>query len=111
LRGIGALKRPNRQYRLARFRKAGVAQLGARYEREIGWIVVEPQCRSRGYSKLIVKSLLEAGKAAVFATTRVANEPMRRTLRSCGFAEVGSPFASERGDYELMLYVRPFLGN
>jgi len=51
--------------------------------------------------------MTRAEGASVFATTRLENRAMRRTLEHLGFALLGEPWTSKRGEHRLVLYTTP----
>lgn len=108
LAGVGALKRPTQAHITSTFRKSGHRQVPQDCQLEVGWIFVDADNRGKGYSHLIVKAILEvAGSAKLFATTRVDNLAMKRTLTTYGFAESGHSFQSTIRDQKLGLFTRP----
>jgi GNAT superfamily N-acetyltransferase len=109
LAGVAALKRPSDSYKRKVFLKAKSPEAAGDFIYEAGWIYVEEQFRCRGYSRLLLEAVLKgAGGQPVYATTREGNEYMRRTNRHCGLKESGSPYPSDEGDYNLVLYTRQY---
>jgi GNAT superfamily N-acetyltransferase len=107
LAGIAALKEPNVSYKNKVFKKAGSPENTVEFTLEAGWIYVEEQFRGRRYSRLLLGEVLKvAGKKAVYATTRENNEAMKRTNLHFGLLQSGHPYASEEGNYKLILYTR-----
>lgn len=107
--GVAALKRPNDTYKKKVFRKARSPETAENFTFEAGWIFVDEHFRGRKYSRFLLETVLTlAGEKQVYATTRENNEPMRRTNLHCGLKKSGSPYASEEGDYNLVLYTRQF---
>jgi RimJ/RimL family protein N-acetyltransferase len=103
---VAALKRPNEGYKQTVFRKAEATEGSDDFDFEAGWIVVDKKFRGKGYSRPLLEAILKlAGESLVYATTREANECMRRTNRRCGLQECGKAYPSEEGDYRLVLYV------
>jgi RimJ/RimL family protein N-acetyltransferase len=106
LAGVAALKRPGSHYRRRLFEKAGTIEDPDDFRLEAGLIYIKPQFRARGYStRMLAAMLRQAGDERVFATTRADNPIIQRTLRRCGLERSGQAFASENGDYRLLLYV------
>jgi predicted GNAT family N-acyltransferase len=107
LAGVAALKEPNNSYKKKVFRKAGSQENPNEFTFEAGWIYVEEQFRGRKYSRSLLEEVLKlAGDKQVYATTRENNEAMKRTNLNCGLQQSGHPYASEEGNYNLILYTR-----
>jgi hypothetical protein len=107
LKGIAALKKPSRVYRCSVACKADVNLEPSAFPYELGYVFVLPSARGAHLSRpLVTKALAAADGVGVFATTRTENKAMRRTLGHCGFAPHGCPYGSERGKYELQLFIR-----
>src|SRR5260370_14687019 len=105
---VGALKRPAESYKSDVFRKANLQGYSKNYQYEIGWIFVRPRNRGQGYSKGIVKEILDlVGTDSLYATTRIDNIFMKRVLLRYGFSQAGQQFPSQRGDHNLILLTRP----
>lgn len=106
LAGVAAVKKPNENYRNTIFDKAGVPGLAIDYKFEIGWVFVPTIYRGMKFShSLIHAALSRIGDQNVFATSRIDNDPMRRTLERHGFKKVGMAYVSERGNYNLNLFL------
>ncbi|HRE84281.1 MAG TPA: GNAT family protein [Opitutaceae bacterium] len=104
--GVAALKQPAANYRRAVFEKAEASDPMENFPYELGWIVLKNEFRGKGLSTDLVSSALRpACGLGVYATVRLNNEPMRRTLIRSGFRPEGTHFQSERGHYRLALYV------
>lgn len=107
LAGIGALKKPEARYRQRLAAKSGVVLLESQYPIELGWIVVSPNYRGRGYSNMITAAALAvADEVGIFATARDDNLAMHRTLKNHGFVRAGRPYLSAIGDRQVCLFVR-----
>jgi GNAT superfamily N-acetyltransferase len=107
LAGVAALKRPSKHYKEMVFYKARTPENPDEFTFEAGWFFVRGAFRGRKYSRFLLETLLTlAGGSKVYATTRETNGPMRRTNCYCGLVESGSPYPSDEGDYNLVLYVR-----
>lgn len=105
--GVAALKQPGVAYRNDVFRKAEVPRIAGQFSLELGWVYVFPKHRGKGYSEVLSSAAVaQSGGAPVFATTRVDNTPMQKTLERVDFERVGHSYRSTRGDYRLQLYVR-----
>ncbi|RFC51105.1 MAG: Protein N-acetyltransferase, RimJ/RimL family [Verrucomicrobia bacterium] len=110
--GVSALKHPNPEYREEAFTSASSVLLPDDYDLELGWIFVAESHRGRGLSRELVEHLIaHVETARIYATTREANLPMRRTNERCGFRLEGSPYRSKLGNYSLVLYVRSSQSN
>ncbi len=98
--GIGAIKAKRSEYN----RKIATRSQYLLPERmcEIGYIAVAKAYRGKGYSKQIVKELLEYDDW-VFATT--SSEAMRRTFCHFGFKPKGNMWTSKEGA-KLSLWVK-----
>lgn len=106
LAGVAAVKKPNENYRNAIFGKAGVPGLAIDYKFEIGWVYVPTIYRGRKFSRsLIHAALRHIDDQNILATSRIDNDPMRRTLERHGFKRVGRAYVSERGNYHLNLFL------
>jgi len=107
LAGVAALKLPSKHYKETVFQKARTPENLDEFTFEAGWFFVRGAFRGRKYSRFLLETLLTlAGASKVYATTRENNQPMRQTNRHCGLVESGSPYPSEEGDYNLVLYTR-----
>jgi GNAT superfamily N-acetyltransferase len=107
LAGVAALKRPSKHYKETVFHKARTPENPDEFTFEAGWFFVRGAFRGRKYSRFLLETLLTlAGASKVYATTRENNQPMRQTNRHCGLVESGSPYPSEEGGYNLVLYTR-----
>lgn len=100
---VGVLKNPVDSYRQKVFQSAGKPELANRYKLELGYIYVEPEFRSQGLASDIVKQL---SRANVYATTRENNSKMNSILQNAGFTQTGNPYASARGDYNIILWTK-----
>lgn len=107
LAGVAALKEPNIRYKKKVFKKAGSQEDPNKFTLEAGWIYVEDQFRDRKYSRPLLEEVLNhVGDKQVYATTRENNEAMKRTNLRYGLEQSGHPFASEEGNYNLVLYIK-----
>ncbi len=105
--GVAALKQQPVEYRTKVFQKAETSDPAANFPYELGWIVVKEKFRGHRLSHRLVDTALRTiEKAGAYATVRLSNEPMRRTLIRYGFRPEGTHFRSTRGPYDLALYVR-----
>ena len=107
LAGVSALKRPTYIYRYKVFRQAHASVSPLSYRVELGWVFDPPSHQGQRFSRPLVELLLhKAMGSLVFATTRVNNEPMQRTLARYGFRRNGGVYHSTRGDYDLALFIQ-----
>ena len=105
--GVGALKRPDNDYQIDVFKKAGGNLLTSDFPFELGWVYVNPACRRDGVGQRIVDVILSAAADRhVFATARVENGQIHRRLERSGFVREGTAFPSELGAHMLILFVR-----
>jgi GNAT superfamily N-acetyltransferase len=105
--GIAALKRPFQNYRSKICRHSGTEVPVAAYPYEVGYIFVAENERGKGHSQRLIQAVIEnSAQSGLFATVRTENGPMRHVLEKFGFRTAGIPYRSERGDYELVLYLR-----
>ena len=104
---MAAVKEPSIGYKKKVFKKAGSQEDPDKYTFEIGWMYVEPAFRGRKYSRSLLEEVLVlVGNRQAYATTRENNEPMKRTNVRCGLEQSGHPFASDHGNYNLILFIR-----
>jgi len=104
--GIGAIKKPYDQYKNNVFKKAGVPSLAADYPLELGWIYTSPFAHGKGVGRKIVEFIVNAvSDSGCFATTRENNGAMHHLFEQYSFSILGKKYASENGDYSLVLYV------
>jgi hypothetical protein len=104
--GVAGLKRPSPRHRAEVSRGSGVPIPEAEFELEMGWIFVLPSARGGKSLPLCSQLLVAAGVRGVFATTRVGNPAMHRTLAKLGFTREGQSWPSRESDDELLLFVR-----
>jgi RimJ/RimL family protein N-acetyltransferase len=106
--GIAAIKQPLKTYRDGVFKKAGVPEAAEAFQLELGWVYVPPQHRRQGYSRVLsVAAMSQADRKPTFATTRLDNVAMHRTLENLGFRRLGDSWRSDRGKKpRLVLYTK-----
>jgi hypothetical protein len=104
--GVSALKRPDTSYRDGIFKKAGVPQLAIQFFWELGWIYVPPKHRGKRYSYVLAAAALsQRENKPTFATTRLDNVAMHRTLEDLRFRRLGDSWQSTKSEKQrLMLY-------
>lgn len=106
LAAVGGIKRPNLGYRAKVFSKAGLADPG-RFPYELGWVFVNERYRRMGLSTALVSELARClGDTSAYATSRVDNESMRRSLVKAGFKPAGVPYPSARKGESLQVFLR-----
>lgn len=107
MEAIAAIKNPTDDYRDKVSERSGYKLLKATYPYELGWVYVTNQKRDGGLARSVVGACLEvAGPAGVFATTRANNGAMQHILTTSGFERVGVPYDSDRGTFQLVVFVR-----
>jgi RimJ/RimL family protein N-acetyltransferase len=110
--GVAGLKRPHAVYRSKVSSKSKVPLPEDQFPYELGWVFVMPSARGRRLSVDLVREALSgAVDQGVFATTRIDNHAMQRTLERLGFVSAGAAWPSERvaqndDPYELRLLLR-----
>ena len=103
--GVAAIKQPNGNYTTKVFQKAGVPEYACKFQLELGWVVVEPEHQGKGYSYVLSDSAMtQAERKATFATTRLDNIPMLKTLERIGFRRYGDSWQGR--NHRLVLYVK-----
>jgi|SRR5690349_8753502 len=103
---VAALKNPRPTYRASVFRKAAAKNDPKVFRYELGWIFVVPSSRGKGLSHALVSAAVgDSMGAPIFATCRVDNVAMHRSLLSAGFHRHGEDYNSERGSYRLALFL------
>ncbi len=103
---VGGIKRPDDGYRAKVFAKAGLGDPG-RFPYELGWVFVDERYRRKGISTALVSALAQRlGDAPAYATTRVDNEGMHRSLAMEGFKPAGMPYPSTRKGDHLQVFLR-----
>lgn len=108
--GVTALKRPKASYREKIERRSGIALLDADSPYELGYTFLDDSLQGRRMSfPLAQAALAHADGAGVFATVRVDNERMRRTLSRAGFIAAGNSWEGNEGRI-IGLLIRPALG-
>ncbi|MBA4190271.1 MAG: hypothetical protein C0467_19980 [Planctomycetaceae bacterium] len=104
---VAGMKNPLPSYRSRIALMAGFELAPERFPHELGWFYVHPDYRGRGLSELLANECLAAGPSnGVFATAHATNEPIKQTLLSCGFHQVGGAYPSASGRGKLVLFVR-----
>lgn len=105
--GTAAIKAPNDHYRGNVFRKASLIGSEAGYPSELGWVVVHPDHRGKGYSRRLVEEALANLGEGVYATSQDRDHAMHHTLERCGFRKSGDPYQSrENPDSKILLFLR-----
>ncbi|WP_339145213.1 GNAT family N-acetyltransferase [Pseudoalteromonas galatheae] len=103
---VGALKRPNENYKNKVFFKAGVVAGSTDYQYELGYMYTSPASRGNGVGSFLMKSVCDALNGQhCFATTRENNEVMHHLFDKASFKRLGKAYKSDKGDYYLGLFV------
>ena len=105
--GVAALKEPSKTYRDRVFRKASVPNAADPFHLELGWVYVLPNHQGKKYSHIIsAAAMSQSERRPTFATTRLDNVAMQRTLDRLAFRRLGDSWRSDRGQRQrLVLYV------
>jgi len=104
---VAALKRPNEGYHKSVFRKSGTAERPTDWEAELGWIYVHEEHRRKGLARQLITALFDhEPDRNAFATTRELNDPIVSLLKEFSFLQERNPYASDNGDYNILLHVR-----
>jgi hypothetical protein len=107
LAAIAALKNPSENHKQGVFENAGSVD-AAFYRFELGWVYVAERFRENGYSKQILKELSRSIRSGgVYATSRIDNVPMHKSLESEGFIKIGDSWPSKEQPGKLLcLFVK-----
>jgi GNAT superfamily N-acetyltransferase len=103
---VTAVKQPLTEYRNKVFAAAGVADLADQYPYESGYSYTDPEYRPSGVSARLHREVFRRVNQPMFATVRSDNRVALLGLQRLGFAAIGQPYASSRGDYTLTLLVK-----
>ena len=103
---VTVMKTPLNSYKTSVFAKAGVPELANSYAYESGYSYTDPAYRSTGVSARLHRQLFQTAGEPLFATVRSDNRVALLGLQRLGFAPVGEPFASSRGDYTITLLIK-----
>lgn len=111
LKGIAAVKNPDKTYKNGVFQKAQASVQANEFLIELGWVFVLPSSRNSGFShKLVDAALTVTSGRAIFSTSRSDNIPMHRVLNAHGLSCHGRVYASSRGNQNLVLFIKK-MGN
>ncbi|EFK57594.1 hypothetical protein [Sphingobacterium spiritivorum] len=99
--GIAALKNPNKTYKEKVFRLSGTEKDSKEYRFELGWVV----SLEKGNGNKIVE-LISNSENNIYSTVREKNQKMISLLKKYGFSQAGNSYKSERGDYQILLFVK-----
>lgn len=102
---VTAVKQPLTEYRNKVFAAAGVADLADQYPYESGYSYTDSEYRTSGVSARLHREVFRRVNQPMFATVRSDNRVALLGLQRLGFAAIGQPYASSRGDYTLTLLV------
>lgn len=107
LAGTAGIKRPYDNYRSSVFNKAKASLSPNSFSLELGWIVVSPAFRRRGFAhRLIKESMNIIGENKIFSTTRESNTAIHNCLEFHNFKICGEAFLSRNGRSNLVLFTR-----
>jgi GNAT superfamily N-acetyltransferase len=103
--GIAALKLPQVSYRKRISDLAGVNIPAETFPSELGYVFVIPTEQKRGFSRILVKAVIEgSSNEGIYATSRADNVAMHRTLERFEFRAAGKPYPGR--DQAIQLFVR-----
>lgn len=105
---VAALKIPNPEYKKKIFQQAQSKHDPNDFEYEMGWLVCLKPGEGIGQK---VASFLAEKTDQIYASTRSDNQKMIHILEKIGFKKSGKDYPSERGGYELSLYIKPLKGS
>jgi len=105
--GVGALKRPDREYSRRAFKNARAKNAADEFGLELGWVVVENAHRGHSYSLRIAEALVaHANGQKIYATSITTRIAMHKALTGCRFEGDGVDWQSKRRpDERLFLFV------
>ena len=107
LLGVAGLKIPSEHHRREVAAAAEVSLGVKEFAFELGWVFVLPSARGRRLSFPLCAPLVEAAKGkGIFATSRVTNAGMHKTLARLGFSRAGKEWPSQQNEDNLALFVR-----
>lgn len=102
--GVGAIKKPNQNYKERIFTKAGAPELSKKYHLELGYICIQVNKRGKGVGSKIVKDLLSnCSDKNIFATVRTNNVRMIHINEKFGFKKIGKPYMGRNELIQLFL--------
>jgi len=104
--GVIVLKNPLNSYRTKVFTAAGVPELAAKYDQELGYTYVDPAYRDRGVGIFLCRKMSQTITAPIFATTRETNTIINKILQIGRFQKTGHSYQSERGAGNLLLWTK-----
>lgn len=103
---VTVIKNPNISYRDRVFAAAGVSELADQYSLESGYSYTDPAWRTSNISAQLHRRLFAAVGEPLFATVREQNRVALLGLQRLGFKPIGQPYASSRGDYNIVLLIK-----
>jgi hypothetical protein len=104
--GVAALKKPSESHRDSVFRRAGVSNAASTFHWELGWVFVCPDHQGKKYSLVLsAAAISQSERKPTFATTRLDNVAMQRTLEHLALRRLGDSWISDGGQNRLVLYV------
>ncbi|WP_210418633.1 GNAT family N-acetyltransferase [Aliikangiella coralliicola] len=104
---VGALKRPNINYKNKVFLKSGEPDAAKDYLYELGYLYTLSESRGKGIGSFLMKSVINALDGnSCFATTREDNLIMHHLFKKTSFARLGKAYQSNNGNYQLGLFTK-----
>lgn len=105
--GVGALKRPGREYSQGVFKNARATKAADEFDLELGWVVIESSHRGHSYSRSVAEALVGyANGRRIYATSVTTRIAMHKALTGCGFERSGVEWQSTRRlDEHLLLFI------
>jgi hypothetical protein len=104
--GIAGIKNPADAYRAKVSLKSGQLLEVNEWPFELGWVFVTSWARKSGVCKVVLEAMLSGISGGVFATSRTDNFGMHAALRRFDFVAAGKPYASDRAEHQIQLYLR-----
>lgn len=104
--GVLVLKNPLKSYKYKVFDAAGLPEEADDFNVELGYLYVKPEFRGQGKAKDLVQTLISKTDKRIYATTREVNHVANDMLSKMNFKNIGNPYQSSRGNYNLLLWVK-----
>src|SRR6266702_3903359 len=107
--GVGALKKPSREYSRGVFRSARAKKTADEFGLELGWVVVESAHRGHSYSRRIVEALVaHASGQKIYATSVTMRIAMHKVLNGCSFDREGVEWQSKAPPQRAFVFIRSY---
>lgn len=107
LLGVAGLKRPSQNHRSEVAAHASATLAVQEFPFELGWVFVLPSARGRKLSLPLCEAVVNAAEGrGIFATSRVRNIGMHKTLAKLGFTRTGTEWPSRQSRDMLALFIR-----